>query len=297
MAERGVGVHVGHQAILAAVFIAAFVAAAVAETLRPLRKNGLLEPRLRRVGRNLAAGALSLAAVTLLQAPVLAPVAAWTAARGVGVLRLVALPPAVATVLAILLLDYTLWHWHRWNHRVPVLWRFHVVHHVDLEMDASTGVRFHFGEMALSVLFRAVQVVLIGPDPVAIWIYQSLLFASVLFHHSNTRLPLGLERWLVRLVVTPRMHGIHHSDWKNETDSNWSSLFSAWDYLHRTAVVSVPQVEIEIGVPAYRRPEDLTLGAILALPFARRREDWIDADGRQRIERPSAASRPGVLAP
>jgi len=287
MGERGVGVHVGHQAILAAVFVVSFVAAMVAETLRPLRKNGLLEPRLRRFGRNLATGSLSFAAVTLLQAPVLAPIAAWTAARGVGLLRIVALPSAVETVLAILALDYTLWHWHRWNHRVSFLWRFHAVHHVDLEMDASTGVRFHFGEMALSVLFRAVQVVLIGPSPLAIWIYQSLLFASVLFHHSNTRLPLAFERALVRVVVTPRMHGIHHSDWKNETDSNWSSLLSAWDYLHRTAVLSVLQAEVEIGLPAYRRPDEVTLLRIVAMPFRRQRLDWVGPDGRPRIARPS----------
>lgn len=272
--------------VLAAVVLVAFVAASSAETLRPLRANGKVEPRLRRAVRNLATGATSFAVVTLLQGPVLAPVAAWGQRHGVGLLRLAPLPPAVATVLAILLLDYSLWHWHRWNHRVSFLWRFHAVHHVDLDMDATTGVRFHFGEMALSVLFRAAQVAAIGPSPLAVWIYQSLLFASVLFHHSNTRLPVGLERWLVRLVVTPRMHGIHHSDWKNETDSNWSSLLSAWDYLHGTALLAVPQAEVEVGVPAYRRPEDVTLGKILAMPFARRREDWIDPDGRLRIERP-----------
>jgi sterol desaturase/sphingolipid hydroxylase (fatty acid hydroxylase superfamily) len=283
--------------VLAAVFLVCFVAASAAETLRPLRANGRLEPRLRRAVRNLATGAASFAAVTLLQAPVLAPVAAWAEGHGVGLLRFVPLPSAAATVLGILLLDYTLWHWHRWNHVVPLFWRFHSVHHVDLDMDASTGVRFHFGEMALSVLFRAVQVAAIGPSPAAVWIYQSLLFASVLFHHSNTRLPLGLERVLVRLVVTPRMHGIHHSDWKNETDSNWSSLLSAWDYLHGTARLAVPQAEIEIGVPAYRRPEDVTLGRILALPFRRRRADWIDPEGRPRFDRPRVEPRTSELPP
>jgi sterol desaturase/sphingolipid hydroxylase (fatty acid hydroxylase superfamily) len=287
--------------LLAGVFAAAILAVTLAETLSPLRRR--VEGRLVRTLRNFATGGLSLGVVTLLQAPVLAPVAGWVARHhfgllnGFGLVDAVPLPSAVSAVLAVLLLDYSLWHWHRWNHRVAFLWRFHRVHHVDRDMDASTGVRFHFGEMAFSVLFRAAQVAAIGPSPLAVWIYQALLTASVLFHHSNTRLPLGLERRLVGLVVTPRMHGIHHSDWKNETDSNWSSLLSVWDYLHGTAVLSVPSAEIEIGVPAYRRPEDVTLGKILVLPLTGHAEDWVDLDGRRRIARPSAAIQPGTLAP
>ncbi|HEY6146855.1 MAG TPA: sterol desaturase family protein [Thermoanaerobaculia bacterium] len=281
--------------ILAAVFLASLAAATLAETLRPLRRR--VEPRLRRAARNFTAGGISLAAVTLLQTPLLAPISAWTTRQGFGVLNALRLPRAAATVLGVLLLDYTLWHWHRINHRVPFFWRFHLVHHVDLDMDATTGVRFHFGEMALSVVWRAVQVVLIGPSAAAIWIYQSLLFASVLFHHSNTRLPIWLERILVRIVVTPRMHGIHHSDWKNETDSNWSSLLSVWDYLHRTAVLSIPQSRVEIGVPAYRRAEDVTLPRLLAMPFLRQRADWTLPDGSPRIVRPDARQTAAILAP
>jgi sterol desaturase/sphingolipid hydroxylase (fatty acid hydroxylase superfamily) len=281
--------------ILASVVFGALVVCTVAETLRPLRSR--IEPRLRRAARNFTAGGISLAVVTLLQTPLLAPVAGWTARNGFGILNAIRLPAAAATIAGILLLDYTLWHWHRINHRVPFFWRFHMVHHVDLDMDTTTGVRFHFGEMALSVAWRAVQIVLIGPSAAAIWIYQSLLFASVLFHHSNTRLPIGLERVLVRLVVTPRMHGIHHSDWKNETDSNWSSLLSVWDYLHRTAVLSVPQSKIEVGVPAYRRAEDVTLPRLLAMPFRRRRADWSLPDGTPRIVRPNLPETAAVLAP
>ncbi len=238
-------------------------------------------------------GGFSLAVITLLQAPLIAPVAGWTERHGWGILRLVALPPILAVLLGILLMDYTLWHWHRINHRVPFFWRFHLVHHIDRDMDASTALRFHFGEMTFSVGWRVLQILVVGPSPLAIWIYQLLLFASVLFHHSNTRLPLSVERVLVRLIVTPRMHGIHHSDWKNETDSNWSSLLSVWDYLHRTAVLSVPQSEIEIGVPAYQREEDVTLGKILLAPFRRQRPDWQDPAGEPRIER--THSPPGGL--
>jgi len=209
-------------------------------------------------------------------------VAEWARGHRIGILNWTSLPAAVETVAAVLLLDYTLWHWHWLNHRVPFLWRFHLVHHVDLDLDSSTALRFHFGEMMLSVPYRLAQVVVIGASPSAVTVWQVLLVASILFHHSNVRLPAGLERVLVRLLVTPRMHGIHHSDYENETNSNWSSLLSAWDWLHGTLLLSVPQREVAIGVPGYGDPRQVTLGRSLALPFRRQRADWKGPDGRLR---------------
>ena len=257
-----------------------FVALAVLETARPLRAP--VEPRPRRVARNLGIAGLGLAALTVLQAPLLVPVAEWARGHRIGILNWTSLPAAVETVAAVLLLDYTLWHWHWLNHRVPFLWRFHLVHHVDLDLDSSTALRFHFGEMMLSVPYRLAQVVVIGASPSAVTVWQVLLVASILFHHSNVRLPAGLERVLVRLLVTPRMHGIHHSDYENETNSNWSSLLSAWDWLHGTLLLSVPQREVAIGVPGYGDPRQVTLGRSLALPFRKQREDWKGPDGRLR---------------
>ena len=263
----------------AVVLAAVFTAIAALETVHPLRRR--LEPRLRRTIRNFTTGALSLPVITFLQAPILMPLIHWTERHGVGLLNVVRFPAAVEVVIAILLLDYTLWHWHRINHVAPFFWRFHLVHHVDRDMDASTALRFHFGEHALSIGWRLLQVVAIGPSPVAIWTFHALLVVSIVFHHSNTRLPARLERLLVRLVVTPRMHGIHHSDWRNETNSNWSSLLSAWDYLHRTVLLSIPQEKIVVGVPAYGEPEDVTIGRILAMPFQRQRDDWSGPEGQQ----------------
>ena len=277
----------------AVILAAVFTGIAALETVRPLRRR--LEPRLRRTIRNFTTGALSLAVITFLQAPILMPLVHWTERHGVGLMNVVRFPAAVEVVIAILLLDYTLWHWHRINHVVPFFWRFHLVHHVDRDMDASTALRFHFGEYALSIGWRLLQVVAIGPSPVAIWIFHALLVVSIVFHHSNTRLPARLERLLVRLVVTPRMHGIHHSDWRNETNSNWSSLLSAWDYLHRTVLLSIPQETIVIGVPAYRKPEEVTIGRILSMPFRRQRDDWSGAGGEQ-IDRPHSGDE-SELAP
>jgi sterol desaturase/sphingolipid hydroxylase (fatty acid hydroxylase superfamily) len=241
------------------------------EAVRPLRKR--VEAAGRHVFRNLGVGALSFAVLTLLQTPILLPLTEWARQHRIGLLNLVPLPPGISLGLGVLMLDYTLWHWHRINHLWPFLWRFHVVHHIDLDLDASTALRFHFGEMALSVVYRTLQVLIIGPSPLALGLWQLLLSVSILFHHSNLRLPLPLERALVRLVVTPRMHGIHHSIYLGEMNANWSSLFTVWDYLHRTLVLGVPQDEVPIGVATCREPRLATLRRILVRPFESHPED------------------------
>ncbi|HKC26108.1 MAG TPA: sterol desaturase family protein [Thermoanaerobaculia bacterium] len=261
-----------------AIAAAAFLAMTLAETLAPLRRR--VEPRGVRLGRNLALAGVSYGFFSLLQTPFVVPIAEWTARRGVGLAQALPVPPAARVLVAVLVLDYTLWIWHWANHKVPFLWRFHLVHHVDRDLDASTALRFHVGEMALSVPVRALQVVVAGADPLALWLWQAVLFVSILFHHSNARLPLALERVLVRVFVTPRMHGIHHSDRLDETNTNWSSLLSVWDYLHRTIRLDVPQAEIVIGVPAYAAPGDVTLGRSFAIPFLNPRDDFRAPDGR-----------------
>jgi sterol desaturase/sphingolipid hydroxylase (fatty acid hydroxylase superfamily) len=204
------------------------------------------------------------------------------------------LPSAMELVLGILLLDYTLWHWHRINHVWPFLWRFHLVHHLDLDLDASTALRFHFGEMALSVAYRALQVVVIGPSPLALGLWQLLLAVSILFHHSNLRLPLGLERALVRVVVTPRMHGIHHSIYLGEMNANWSSLLSVWDHLHHTLVLGVPQRDVTIGVPTCQQRSEVTFRRILLRPFENHSEDYGPAG---RVTRsPAPTTSPELVA-
>ena len=238
----------------------------------PLRPRTEREPP--HLGRNLALGGISAGVVTLLQPLILAPVARLVEEHRLGVLSLVPLPRWAALAAAVVLLDYTLWHWHRWNHRVGWLWRFHLVHHVDRDLDASTALRFHFGEMALSVPYRAAQVALIGADRGALSLWTALLLASIAFHHSNLRLPRALERRLVRVLVTPRMHGIHHSERQRETDSNFSSLLSVWDGLHRTLLLDVPDETVVVGVPGYRDRRSLGLRALLALPFRRQHGYW-----------------------
>lgn len=249
-----------------------------AEMRWPLRHT--VEPKRVRLARNLAIASLSAAAVRLVELPVILPLAALVDRRGWGLVRSLTLPDWLGTVVALLLLDYTLYVWHVLIHRVPFVWRFHIVHHADLDMDASTALRFHAAELVLSIPWRAAQVVAIGVTPLAFTAWQFLLLLSTMFHHSNVRLPVAVERRLALVLVTPRLHGIHHSIVRDETDSNWSSGLTLWDRLHGTFRDDVPEDAITIGVPAYRTPADVRWARLLTLPFRRQRPTWQLPDGR-----------------
>jgi len=151
-----------------------------------------------------------------------------------GLLQQVPLPAWLSTLVAVVLLDYTLYLWHVLAHRSPLLWRAHSVPHIDRDLDVSTGVRFHFAELIASAPWRAGQVALIGGNPAALSVWQLFLLVCVLFHHSNVEIPWRFERWISRIIVTPRMHGIHYSRALDEMNSNWSTGLTIWDRLHGT---------------------------------------------------------------
>ena len=211
-------------------------------------------------------GVLSGAVLAVLQSPVTDRLTTIVARRRWGLLKQFALPPWVEIPLAVAALDYTLYLWHVWTHLGP-FWRFHRVHHADLDMDASTALRFHFGEMIASIPYRAAQIALIGVGPRAFAVWQAFLMTCVAFHHSNLRLPARFERALGLILVTPRNHGIHHSIVPAQTNANWSSGLTVWDRLHGTLRSDDPQAEITIGVPDEREPKALRLGDLLAMPF------------------------------
>lgn len=235
------------------------------ERKRPLRRER--ESKLRRDGRNLAVAALGALTVHLLEAPAVRLLARSVEKRKLGLLKQVNLPRPLEIIAAVVLMDYTLYLWHVLTHRVPFLWRFHAVHHVDLDLDASTALRFHFGELAVSVPYRAAQVVLIGVNAEALTWWQTFLSLSILFHHSNVRLPRRLESALSWFLVTPRMHGIHHSNEAGEANSNWSSGLACWDRIHRTFRLDVPQEQIHIGVKGIGMEDRVRLPEILIQPF------------------------------
>lgn len=186
-------------------------------------------------------------------------------------------PTSVKYLIVFLLLDYSNYIWHILLHKLPFLWRFHLVHHTDLDVDLTTAFRFHFGEMIASVFFRGAAVVLIGASPAIVLIYEIAFEAATQFHHSNTRISFKLEKIINKIIVTPRMHGIHHSMVKRETDSNYSVIFSFWDRLHKTVRLNIHQIEIITGVPAYADEKVLTIGNLLKMPFTKIR-DWKNYD-------------------
>lgn len=228
---------------------------------------------------NLSLSALTFFVAVILVRPAAMAALQWSNREPFGLIHVIPLPPFVQVLLAFLLMDLSFYWWHLLNHRVPFLWRFHNVHHIDPALDVSSGFRFHFGEVAMSAAFRVVQVALIGISAPVFAVYELIFQANTLFHHSNIRLPIQVERWLNKILVTPRMHGIHHSQVEGETNSNYSVVFSWWDRLHRTLGLNIPQDEIVIGVPAYSNPGDNTITSTLLLPFRKQRAYWQYADG------------------
>ena len=258
----------------------------LAERLAPLRVSRL--PILGRLLVNAAVSAMAYAVAAALVRPSATATLEWASSERLGLLALAPSSALLQFVLALLAMDLTFYWWHVANHRIPFLWRFHNVHHIDPDLDVTTAFRFHPGEVAFSAAFRIVQVTVIGLSAPMFAAYELAFQANTAFHHSNVRLPIRLERLLNLVLVTPRMHGIHHSQVRDETNSNYSVVFSWWDRLHRTIGLNVPQSAITIGVPAYGR-DDNRFGHALLLPFLRQRDYWRGPDGtvaeRQRSEK------------
>jgi sterol desaturase/sphingolipid hydroxylase (fatty acid hydroxylase superfamily) len=170
-------------------------------------------------------------------------------------------------VLTILILDMAIYFQHRISHQVPFLWRFHKVHHTDLEFDASTAVRFHPVEIVMSMAFKVFIIMLLGADPIGVVFFEIFLNAGSTFNHSNIKLLNGLEKILRLFIVTPDMHRIHHSIIPNETNSNYSFSISIWDRIFGTyrSESKNPQDTMQIGIEAFR--DHLNFLEILKVPF------------------------------
>lgn len=275
---------------------AVFVLLFLLERRFPLRRSHL--PLLGRVTLNIVISLLAFGAAALLVRPAIAWSMGWADQRGFGLIHTAGMPPWLGALVAFLLMDLAFYYWHVLNHHVPLLWRFHNVHHVDPELDVSTGFRFHFVEVGFSAAFRVVQVTLIGVSLPTFIVYEAVFQACTLFHHSNVRMNPKLERLINLMLVTPRMHGIHHSQVKRETNSNYSVVFSWWDRLHRSVRLNVPQDRITIGIAGYSRAEDNRFISLLLMPFRRQRDYWKNTEGRpvERDEAEAAVSRDHLSA-
>lgn len=218
---------------------------------------------------------LSLVALNTLILRLAFPVAAVGAAviaaqHGWGLFNAVALPGWLAFVATLVLLDLAVWAQHVALHKVPVLWRLHRVHHTDVEFDATTGVRFHPVEIALSMLYKMAVVVALGAPASAVVVFEVVLSVMALFTHGNVRIAPGLERALRRVVVTPEMHRVHHSIHRDETDSNYGFNLACWDRLFGTyrAEPRDGHQAMTIGIAGFRAERDRHLDRLLWQPLA-----------------------------
>lgn len=249
-------------------FVAVLLSMAVAEALLPRRERSY--PRKRRWPTNLGMALVDALTVRFLFPVVAVGTAAFADAQGWGLLGAVALPLWLEILIAVVVLDLAIYAQHVAMHKVPVLWRLHRVHHADPDLDVTTGIRFHPIEIALSMLYKMGIVLILGPTAFAVFLFEAVLNAMSLATHANVRLPLGLDRVLRLVFVTPDMHRVHHSVERIETDSNYGFNLSVWDRAFRTYR---PQPRaghdgMTIGLPEYRSDAPTRLGWSLLLPFA-----------------------------
>jgi sterol desaturase/sphingolipid hydroxylase (fatty acid hydroxylase superfamily) len=248
-------------------FLALVAVMSTWEVLAPRRP--LSQPRTRRWFHNLGLVTLNTVLVRLSFPFAAVALAARAQAQGWGLLNLWAGPDWLELVLAVLALDLTIWAQHVMFHAVPALWRLHQVHHSDPNYDFTTGVRFHPIEIALSMLIKFGAILVLGPSPAAVIVFEVVLNGMAMFNHGNVGLPAPVDRLLRLLVVTPDMHRVHHSVEVDETNSNFGFNLSWWDRLLGTyrAQPRAGHLAMTIGVPGVR--SEPPLSALLALPFRR----------------------------
>ena len=184
-------------------------------------------------------------------------------------------------VLAFLLLDFAIYLQHVMSHALPAFWRLHQVHHADLDVDLTTGIRFHPLEILISMIYKAGLVAALGVDPWVVIAFEATLNGSAVFTHGNIALPEKLDRALRYVVCTPDMHRVHHSTIIHETNSNYGFFLSIWDRLCGTMIhaPSKGQLGVELGLAEWRKPEQLGLLRILLMPFRTRARQSNDAAG------------------
>jgi sterol desaturase/sphingolipid hydroxylase (fatty acid hydroxylase superfamily)/rhodanese-related sulfurtransferase len=232
----------------------------------PLFRNNALQ-RTRHGLRNVAIALLNSGMTAILFVGLWAATANWAAHNGFGLLNWTGAPPLWHALAAVLALDFWTYWWHRLNHRVPFLWRFHRAHHSDSHMDVTTASRFHIGEILFSNILRIPLILLLGIHVWEIVLYETALLAVIQFHHANIGLPSRLDQLIRFFIVTPAMHKVHHSRWQPETDSNYSSLLSVWDRIFRSFRLRDDPRAIQFGLDEFAKPEDQTLPGILKTPL------------------------------
>ena len=243
----------------------------VLESCFPARKSKLTK-RVRWLGN------FSLLIISSVVARLLVPIgvtgiALYATSQDIGIFNNVNLPTWLVITLSVLLLDLMIYWQHRVFHLVPMLWRFHKVHHADSHIDASTGLRFHPIEIVLSILLKGLAVLILGVPAIAVIIFEVALNGFALFNHANIRLPRWLEYPLRTVLITQVLHRIHHSQVVEETNSNYGFSVSWWDRLFGSykSQAKKPDEDLDIGLKSYpANNKSATLLSLLKMPFDKR---------------------------
>jgi len=237
------------------------------ELIRPYRQPTV--SKMKRLMTNIPLTILNSAVLSLVFASATINTALYVSGNHLGLLNMISLPLWSKVLLALFFMDFMLYVWHLLNHEIPFFWRFHRVHHSDLNMDVSTATRFHIGELAMSAVIKICLIYFIGANLISVILFESLLVLAAQFQHSSLNVPESLEKVFWIFFVPPSMHRIHHSVKIQERDTNYGTILSVWDRLLSTLLKDIPQETIIIGVGPYREPEKLGLPHLLFMPFTR----------------------------
>ncbi len=257
-----------NQAIIRmSAFLLIFLFMAMWESFSP--KKALCQPKWYRWLNNM--GLVVLNSLLLpLTLPILAIGAAQVAeSQQLGLFNQWNMPSAVSLIMSVIILDMCIYWQHRIFHKVPVLWRLHRVHHADQDIDVTTGSRFHFIEIWLSMLLKIAIIFVLGIPVIAVFIFEILLNGCAMFNHSNVNISNGIDAKLRKWIVTPDMHRVHHSIHREETDSNYGFCLSVWDRLFGSYVAQPKEghQNMQIGISLFRQPKEQSLWRMLTQPF------------------------------
>ena len=249
------------------IFIAVFALMLILEAFIP--RHPIVDSKLRRVGINLTLTGVNILLVKLVFGAAAIGAARFAEDRGWGLFNYLEWPDGLEFFLAMVFLDLMIYLQHVVVHMIPLFWRFHVVHHSDLDLDVSSGLRFHPIEILGSMVYKIGIVFALGPDPLAVLVFEAILNGMAQFSHSNITLPEKLDYVMRWVLVTPDMHRIHHSVVVQETNSNFGFNLSVWDRMLGNYIREAMkrQPEIIIGVDTFRRSEEVSFQKLLAMPF------------------------------
>ena len=250
-----------------AAFAGVFAVMALWEVLGPRRKQAV--GRGWRWPNNLGVVVVDVLLVRILFPTTAVGLALIAEARGFGLFNVAGLPMWVGLLASVVILDFAIYLQHVLFHAVPALWRLHRMHHADLDIDVTTGVRFHPIEILISLLIKIAAILALGIPVVAVILFEVVLNVTSMFNHSNVSMPAWLDRALRLIVVTPDMHRVHHSILRRETDSNFGFNLPWWDRLFGTyrAQPAEGHERMTIGIERFRLPREQRLDRMLTQPF------------------------------